>query len=212
MPTHTTGRAKRAPLNPRRSQATFSWWPPNCWRIADSTRSAKSSLPRELKREYSAEVSTGVGTPSSIAAAESTGPRPSPIRGRRSRRGSGDSSSAWAVRSSSQDLMTLPRRHTSAHRGRVDLVLVELGVLERSGLGVDSCISCRCRRCGGCSGPRRTRHDPVLDPVVDHLHEVAGAVLAAVEVALLGGDSARRFARASAARCRRRAPARRTAG
>ena len=32
-------------------QSFFSSWPPNCLRIADSTLSAKSSSPRESKRE-----------------------------------------------------------------------------------------------------------------------------------------------------------------
>ena len=35
-------------------------------------------------------------------------------------------------------------------------------------------------------------HHAVLDPVVDHLHEVAGAVRAAVQVAVLGGCRRRR--------------------
>ena len=33
----------------------FSWWPPNCMRIADNSLFWKSASPREAKREYSAE-------------------------------------------------------------------------------------------------------------------------------------------------------------
>src|SRR4029077_18807603 len=61
---------------PRRAHDDFSSWPPNCLRIAESTLSAKSSRPREEKRSYSAVVSTGVGTPSSIAAIEVQRPSP----------------------------------------------------------------------------------------------------------------------------------------
>ena len=43
--------------------AGFSTWPPNSKRIADSSLSGKSASPRELKRSYSAAVSTGAGTP-----------------------------------------------------------------------------------------------------------------------------------------------------
>ena len=38
---------------------SWSTWPPNCLRIADSVWSAKRSRPRELKREASAVKSTG---------------------------------------------------------------------------------------------------------------------------------------------------------
>ena len=46
----------------------FSTCPPNWKRIADSNLSWKSASPREVKRSYSAVVSTGAGTASSIAA------------------------------------------------------------------------------------------------------------------------------------------------
>ena len=42
--------------------AGFSTWPPNSWRIAESTWSAKSASPRELKRSKSAALSTCAGT------------------------------------------------------------------------------------------------------------------------------------------------------
>ena len=48
--------------------AGFSTCPPNSKRIAESSLSANSASPRELKRSYSAAVSTGAGTPSSMAA------------------------------------------------------------------------------------------------------------------------------------------------
>ena len=50
-------------------------------------------------------------------------------------------------------------------------------------------------------------HHPVLDPVVDHLHEVPGAGRAAVQIALLGGRRVALATRACAARRRRRGPA-----
>ena len=45
-------------------------------RIAERSRFAKSSAPREAKREYNAVVRTGAGTPSSIAAIEEGIPTP----------------------------------------------------------------------------------------------------------------------------------------
>ena len=87
-----------------------------------------------------------------------------------------------------------PRRHDAAappdlgHRRQVDLVLVELGVAQRRGLGVDLAPGLPDVGVGEDVQPLRVGgHDPVLDPVVDHLHEVAGAGRAAVEIALLGG-------------------------
>ena len=119
--------------------------------------------------------------------AASSGPRPSRRRGPRGRRGRAAASAA-AVRSSSHEATTLPRRHTSATSGDVDVVLVVLGLAQRRDLGA----RLRLLRAGvgvvqdvqalGVGG-----HDPVLDAVVDHLHEVAGAGRAAVQVAVLGG-------------------------
>jgi hypothetical protein len=51
-------------------------------------------------------------------------------------------------------------------------------------------------------------HDPVLDPVVDHLHEVAGAVGPAVQIAVLGGAGCAGVARGAG----RRVDARRDGG
>ena len=73
------------------------------------------------------------------------------------------------------------------HVGQVKVVAVQLRVAQGAGLGVDgdgrgTCVGMmedvESLRVGG--------HDPVLDPVVDHLHEVAGPARTAVEVALLG--------------------------
>ncbi len=76
--------------------------------------SANRASPRELNRSYSEAVRTWAGTPSSTAA--STVQRPSPESETRPLNDSsfGSSTSAAAVRSSSQELTTLPRRHTSA--------------------------------------------------------------------------------------------------
>ena len=84
-----------------------------------------------------------------------------------------------------------------------------LGVAQRRGLGVD-----RVRALADVRGAQDAeplgvgRHDPVLDAVVDHLHEVAGAVRPAVEVAVLRGAArllaARRARDVAAARRQRR--------
>ena len=68
---------------------------------------------REENREYSELVSTGAGTPSSIAAIEVHRPSPeSETRPAKFDR-SGDWYSEIAIRSSSQEPMTLPRRQSS---------------------------------------------------------------------------------------------------
>src|SRR5215831_14470896 len=73
------------------------------------------------------------------------------------------------------------------HLCRVDLVLVELWLLERRGLGVRRARPQPRIRVLDDVQPLRVRgHDPVLDAVVDHLHEMPGAVRAAVVVAVLG--------------------------
>ena len=78
---------------------------------------ANSSSPREAKRENSAGVSTGAGTPSSIAAWAVQ--RPSPESETRPEKfsSSGLATKAAAVRSSSHEPTTLPRRQTSAISG-----------------------------------------------------------------------------------------------
>ena len=108
------GHTAAAPLLPRRSrQAFFSRWPPKPKRIAESTLSANSACPREVKRANKAALKTLAGTPSSIAA--STVQRPSPESETRPAKflSSGSPTIAPAVRSSSHDATTLPRRHTS---------------------------------------------------------------------------------------------------
>src|SRR5262249_44629724 len=103
-----------AHARPEPFSAGFSWCPPNSNRIAESTRPAKSALPRWLKRSSRAVLSTGTGTPSSMAAA--TVQRPSPESETRPEKPSsaGLLVKALAVRSSSHEATTLPRRHTSA--------------------------------------------------------------------------------------------------
>src|SRR4051812_13800673 len=92
----------------------LSRWPPKPFRIAERTRLPQSASPRDAKRSKSDDTSTGAGTPSSTAA--STVHRPSPeslTRPAYSSR-SGDACSACAVRSSSHEVTTEPRRQTSA--------------------------------------------------------------------------------------------------
>ena len=109
--------------------------------------------------------------------------------------------SALAVRSSSQEPITLPRRHSSAISRQVERVLEVLGMRERRRLGVVAAA-----RGVPASAWRRMfealgvgRHQPVLDPVVHHLDEVPGAVRAAVQEAALAAAR-----RAVAAGCARR--------
>jgi DNA-binding CsgD family transcriptional regulator len=95
-------------------QPRFSAWPPNSLRIAESAASVKWPSPRDSKRCMSAELMTGAGMPSSIAA--STVQRPSPESETRPLKPSscGERARASATRSTSHDPITEPRRHTSA--------------------------------------------------------------------------------------------------
>src|SRR5262249_30356922 len=97
----------------------FSTWPPKPKRMADCTLFWKRSRPREAKRSKRDAVRTWAGTPTSLAAA--TVHRPSPesetLPPNFSRVGS--EARAWAVRSRSQEGMTLPRRQSSAMSARL---------------------------------------------------------------------------------------------
>src|SRR5580692_4138433 len=103
------GRAGRAG-----NQFFFSLWPPNSDRSAERILSANSPLRRDSNRSYSESVMIGAGTPVSTAAA--TVQRPSPESDTRPSKSlrSGERARASAVRSTSHDPTTEPRRHTSA--------------------------------------------------------------------------------------------------
>ena len=93
-----------------------------------------------------------------------------------------------AVRSRSHEEMTEPRRQSSADRGDVELVLVEVGVAQRRRLGVRLLrVQADVRVLEDVEALGVRLHQAVLDAVVDHLHEVAGAGRAAVQPALLLG-------------------------
>jgi hypothetical protein len=77
--------------------------------------------------------------------------------------------------------------------GQVHLVAIELGMAQRRRLGVDGVLAL-----ADVGVPQDVEtfgirgHEPVLDAVVDHLDEVAGAVRAAVQETLLGRAGAPR--------------------
>src|SRR5262249_11052228 len=75
-------------------------------------------------------------------------------------------------------------------RRDVELVLVELGMLKGCGLSVLLALT-KTDVCALEDGETFGvgRHDPVLDAVVDHLHEVAGACRTAVQIAVFGLDA-----------------------
>src|SRR5262249_36359592 len=72
--------------------------------------------------------------------------------------------------------------------GQIEVVLIVLGIAQWRRLGVNDVATL-----ADIGGAQDTQplgvggHDPVLDAVVDHLHEVSGAVRAAVEISPLGG-------------------------
>src|SRR6266576_4572130 len=87
--------------------------------MAESNLSAKSASPRELKRWYSAADKTGTGMPSSMPAVIVQRPSPESETRPSNLDSAGSVIRALAVRSSSHDAITLPRRHTSAMSGRL---------------------------------------------------------------------------------------------
>src|SRR5262245_14890275 len=109
---------ERVGARPRHLRASFSTWPPNSKRIAESTRSWKSASPCEARRSKSAAASTCAGTPSSMAA--SSVQRPSPESDTRPAKvpSVGSRATAAADRPRSQELITLPRRHRSVMSAR----------------------------------------------------------------------------------------------
>ena len=89
-----------------------------------------------------------------------------------------------AVISSSHEEITLPRHHDLGDVGKVQVVLVHLGVTQGRSLGVHSLLLLADVGMVKNVQPLRVRgHDSVLDAVVHHLHKVSGAVGAAVQIA-----------------------------
>ena len=84
--------------------------------------------------------------------------------------------------------MTLPRRQTSAMSARLKSYWYSFGFAQRRGLGVGRVLLLADVGVAQDVHPLRVRrHQPVLDSVVHHLDEVAGAVGPAMQVAVLGG-------------------------
>src|SRR6478735_1782748 len=96
----------------------FSTWPPKPLRMADSTWFWKRSWPRDAKRSNNAAVSTWAGMPASLAACTVHRPSPESETLPPNSSSPGSAASAWAVRSSSHEVMTLPRRHSSVTSAR----------------------------------------------------------------------------------------------
>ncbi len=138
-------------------------------------------------REYSAALITGAGTPSSIAACSVH--RPSPESETRPWKFS--SSGSWrnapAVRSSSHEPTTLPRRHISATCATSISIFVVIGFAQRRSLSVHLLMAqTDIGILDDVEAFGERRHHAVLDAVMDHLDEVAGAIWAAMEIAILG--------------------------
>ena len=91
---------------------------------------------------------------------------------------------------------------------QIEVVLVVLGVAQGRRFGVDLVGSLADVGAAQDAQPLGVGgHDAVLDAVVHHLDEVAGAVGPAVQVALLGGAADRLASRRCAGCRRRRGPA-----
>src|SRR5471030_2557258 len=140
--------------------------------MADRSLLAVPSLSRERKRANNAADRTSAGTASSTAALIVQRPSPESSTKPEYLESAGYSASAEEVRSSSQELITLPAPHLG-DVGQVDVV----AALFRNGLGVDLLQDVEALGIG--------LHEAVLDTVVDHLHEVAGAYGTAMEISLL---------------------------
>src|SRR6266850_6877593 len=97
----------------------FSTCPPNWKRIADKTFPAKSSSPRDVNRWNNDAVRTGAGAVDSTAARIVQRPSPESDTRPEKRSSVGCSSREMAVRSSSHEATTLPRRQTSVMSARL---------------------------------------------------------------------------------------------
>ena len=183
-------RAPRAPPTPATVGAVvhhvgaFSSCPPNCLRIAESTRFANSASPRDSNRSNSAADNTWTGTPSSTAASSVQRPSPEsltrPWNPSRSDRPAAPPRSGRGATIRRRCRGATPRRPRrcrcrsgstraraaawSRRRPRAPALPAFACVQDVETLGV-----------GG--------HEPVLDAVVHHLHEVAGPDRPAVQVA-----------------------------
>ena len=194
MPNSTSASAAAVPMSARyfAGAAARSMWPPNSCRIADNSRLAKSSWLRELKRANNAVASTGTGTPASMAVFDGPaafagvryfaekpvqlGLRASACAREVEKPGANDAAVAPQLRNGGE--VEVVREMRALHRQRRGLGVDALGTLP--GVGLLEQVE-----------PFGVRgHEPVLDAVVHHLHEVAGAARTAVQVA-------------AAARCRR---------
>ena len=146
------------------TRSSCTAWPPNWLRSAASIRSANGLSSRERKRVNSAAVSTGSGTPRSIPSLE----RPAPFAGvldvalERGEVGVlGERARRQLEQPRSHDAALVPQR---GDRAEIDLVVAGVHQLEAFGVGL---------------------HQAVFDAVVDHLHVVAGAVVADAQIAVL---------------------------
>src|SRR3974377_2086850 len=88
--------------------------PPNPFRIAERTFSANVCWRRERKRAKSAADRTSAGTASAMAASIVQRPSPESWKNQEKFDKPASSASAAAERSNNHDVMTLPRRQTSA--------------------------------------------------------------------------------------------------
>src|SRR6185437_14047178 len=106
---------------------TGSTWPPNFCRIADNIFSANVCSSRERKRTNKAADRTSTGTASSMAASIVQRPSPESCTKPEYSDKVGFSTSAIAVKSRSQELITLPRRQTSEMSARFRSYCCSLG-------------------------------------------------------------------------------------
>ena len=151
-----------------------------------ATRSAKSSSPRDAKRSAIAVERIGAGTPSSMAALSVQ--RPSPESETRP-------ANPGELRVSLERCgreIEQPRGDDAAappHLGdlpEIEVVLVELGIRQGRRLRVGGALLV-----ADVGVPEDVEalgvrgHQPVLDSVVHHLHEVAGAARPAAQIAML---------------------------
>src|SRR5215217_3184579 len=156
--------------------------------MADRILSVKSPRCRDSNRSKNEVVMTGAGTPSSTAAR--TVHRPSPESETRPLKlsRSGERASASAIKSTSHDPTTDPRRHTSATSATVDVVLIGPRVAQRGGLRVDGSGYLAGIGVFDDAEPLGDRgHHCVFHPVMHHLHEMPCPTWPAMQVPVRSG-------------------------
>jgi hypothetical protein len=178
----------------------ISAWPPNCLRIADEQLAGEVGLAARgeafvkggaERSGRSADLDGGEHRPAALARVGDTSAELGEIR-RAGERGRGE-----VEQPEGEDRAAPPDLRD---RGHVDRVAVVIAIAKRCRSGVAGPLfAADVRPLQDVQALGIGGHQPVLDPVMDHLDEVAGAARSAVQIAAFGGRGLAGAARGASA-------------